>query len=84
MKILYKAVLVSPMSVTLCSATASWNNTYTYTGWIPPTATAFANGAHEIVAKSRTSHIEVIVTFTNCVDRKVRSGRTRLRGQGSP
>ncbi len=62
-KIIYKTGLVSPTSVTICSATAASDTSYTCSGSIP-TATVGANGAHNIVAKGLTSGIKVKAIFT--------------------
>jgi YVTN family beta-propeller protein len=63
-KIIYKTGLASPKSVTICSATAGSNTSYTCSGTIPPTATAGAHAAHKILAKGLTSLIKVKTTFT--------------------
>jgi YVTN family beta-propeller protein len=63
-KITYKTGLASPKSVTICSATAGSDTTYTCSGTIPPAATAGAHTAHKILAKGLTSGIKVTTTFT--------------------
>ena len=63
-KITYKTGLASPVSVTICSATAGWNSSFSCTGRIPPAATAGAHGVHTVAAKGRTSLIKVKTTFT--------------------
>ena len=63
-KITYKTGLASPKSVTICTATAGSDTSYTCSGTIPPTATAGAHAAHKIVAKGLTSLIKVKTTFT--------------------
>jgi YVTN family beta-propeller protein len=45
--ITYKTRLASPKSVTICSATAGSDTTYTCSGTVPPPATAGANGSHK-------------------------------------
>jgi len=63
-KITYTTGLASPKSVTICTATAGSNTSYTCSGTIPPTATAGSHTAHKIVAKGLTSGIKVKTTFT--------------------
>ena len=61
---LYETGLASPTSVTICTATAISDTSYTCTGTIPPKARAGAHIAHKIMAKGRTSGLKAKTTFT--------------------
>jgi DNA-binding beta-propeller fold protein YncE len=63
-KITYQTGLASPKSVTICTATAGSDTSYTCSGKVPTSATAGANGGHKLTAKGLTSGIKVKTTFT--------------------
>jgi len=63
-EITYKTGLASPPLVTICTATALSDGSYSCSGTIPPKATAGADSAHKIVAQGLTSGIKATTTFT--------------------